>query len=125
MNGSRIASRSTASSVSLPAQSLRAASSDGALPSGQAAMRPVAIAVARSLSWGLGESHAAISRTRAVVYAYFIGASGGEQGDQRERSGIHGERAGPGDVVDGIGRFELRGTAERQLHDRDVRLNAE
>src|SRR5215470_17210427 len=73
MNGSRIASRSTPSSVSLPAQSLRAASSAGLLPAGHAATSPFAIDVARSWSPGLAV-HAA-SATSANVYVGFIESS--------------------------------------------------
>src|SRR5262245_54062182 len=105
MNGSRIASRSTASSVRLPAQSLRAVSSDGSAPTGHAAASSFAIAVARSLSAGLGDSHAAMAAIMAMVYADFIVASRGEQSDQRKRTGFDGERAGPDDVVDRVRRL--------------------
>ena len=71
MNGSRIASRSTPSSVSLPAQSLRAASSAGLLPAGHAATSPFAIDVARSWSPGLAV-HAAASAIIAIMQVRFI-----------------------------------------------------
>src|SRR5689334_5267561 len=71
MNGSRIASRSTARSVSLPEQSLRAASSDGESPCGHAAASPLAIEVASS--WSADRlAHAAISATMANVNVYLI-----------------------------------------------------
>src|ERR1700704_999278 len=115
MNGSRIASRSTASSVSLPAQSFRATSSAGLLPAGHAATSPFAIDVASSWSAGLAV-HAA-SATRAIVYVGFIGSSLREQGDQGERAGVDGERAGPGDVVDRVGWLDLRHAVQREPHD--------
>src|ERR1044071_575440 len=71
MNGSRIASRSPPSSVSLPAQSLRAASSAGLLPAGHAATSPFAIDVASS--WYAGLAVHAASAIRAIVYVGFIG----------------------------------------------------
>src|SRR5215468_7361179 len=125
MNGSRIASRSTPSSVSLPAQSFRATSSAGLLPAGRAATSPFAIDVASSWSAGLAV-HAA-SATRAIVYVGFIAVltSLREQGDQGERAGVDGERAGEGDLVDRVRRLDLRHAVQRELHNRHVRMHDE
>src|ERR1041384_5374184 len=123
MNGSRIASRSGANSVSLPAQSLRAASSAGSVPDGHAAASPFAIDTARSESAGLA-AHAAYSATMAM-YVDFIASSRREQGYESECIGIDGERSRPHDVVDGVRRRDLRDAAQRELHDRHVRLHGE
>src|ERR1041385_927133 len=103
MNGSRIALRSVAKLVRLSAQSLRAASSAGLWFCGHASTSPFAIATASATSLSAGlDSHAAVSAVRASVYRVsvvgFMGSLLREQGDQGERAGVHGERAGPDDI---------------------------
>src|ERR1044071_1602732 len=79
----------------------------------------------RSPIIGCSETAPMIAKPIHESQRIFPGTLLREQGDQGERAGVDGERAGQGDLVDRVRRLDLRHAAQRELHDRHVGLHAE